>query len=41
MPPISVVFFKKKSDAAAMAGWALIVISVVVIDGFAKMGAHW
>jgi len=41
VPPISVVFFKKKPDAAAMAGCVMIVVSVVVIDGFAKMSAHW
>lgn len=37
---IGVVVFRQKPDAAAIAGIALIVIGVVVINGFSKMGTH-
>ncbi|WP_323659750.1 multidrug efflux SMR transporter [Pectobacterium versatile] len=37
---IGVVVFKQKPDAAAIAGIALIVVGVVVINIFSKMSAH-
>ncbi|WP_410013953.1 DMT family transporter [Sodalis sp. C49] len=37
---IGVVVFRQKPDAAAIAGIALIVVGVVVINGFSKMSAH-
>lgn len=37
---IGMIVFKQKPDAAAIAGIALIVVGVVVINGFSKMSAH-
>lgn len=37
---IGMIVFKQNPDAAAIAGIALIVVGVVVINGFSKMSAH-
>ena len=37
---IGVLVFKQKPDMAAIVGIALIVIGVVVINGFSKMSGH-
>lgn len=37
---IGVVVFRQKPDAAAIVGIALIVVGVVVINGFSKMSVH-
>lgn len=37
---IGVVVFRQKPDAAAIAGIALIVVGVVIINGFSKMSTH-
>jgi len=37
---VGIVVFKQKPDAAAIAGIALIVAGVVVVNGFSKMSVH-
>lgn len=37
---VGVFVFKQKPDAAAIAGIALIVVGVAVVNGFSKMSVH-
>jgi small multidrug resistance pump len=37
---VGVFVFKQKLDTAAISGIALIVIGVVVVNGFSKMSVH-
>lgn len=37
---VGVFVFKQKPDTAAIAGIALIVVGVVVVNGFSKMSVH-
>lgn len=37
---VSVMIFKQRPDAAAMIGIGLIVLGVVIVNGFSKMSSH-
>ncbi|WP_439213194.1 DMT family transporter [Duffyella gerundensis] len=37
---VSIVIFKQHPDTAALIGIALIVIGVIIVNGFSKMSAH-